>query len=58
MPSRGLLETYLNMCSHARDHSSTKHKSHINPCIDDGATGVTVRQTDGWTDAISALYIR
>ena len=59
VPSRGLLETYLNVYSHARDHSRTQTKSHVDPCRNHWAIDVTVKQTDGQTDRQTSfqLYI-
>ena len=56
MPSRGLLETYQNMRSHTRDHSSTQTKSHIDPCRNYRHDGQTQTAFQLYTLAL-ALYI-
>ena len=55
-PSRGLLETYLNMHSRARDHSSTLAKSHANPCRDHRDYPV-IKNVDGQTDRCYFSFI-
>ena len=55
-PSKGLLETYLKVHSHDRDHSCTQTKFHVDLCRDSQDYPVT-KNTDGRTDGFSALYI-
>ena len=46
VPSTGLLESYLKVHSHARDHSCTQTKFHVDPYRDSQDYPMTKMQTD------------